>query len=118
MLCIHHCALCVAGRPENCSILNAVSYNSSSLALNVTYFNGNSPIMSYLLRFKMSYSPRWKSLNTTSENNNTKVANVLLRDLKAFTQYDVQIKARNRYGYETGSDSFSMMKTVRTAEGS
>ena len=70
--------------------------------------------MGYLLQFKINSSSVWKSLNTTSDNNYT----VLLRDLKAFTQYDVQIKARNRHGYETGSESFSTVKTVRTAEGS
>ena len=69
--------------------------------------------MGYLLLFKISSSSVWKSLNTTSDNNCT----VLLRDFQALTQYDVQIKARNRHGYETGGDSFSIMKTVRTAEG-
>ena len=76
-------------------------------------FNGNSPITGYLLRFKKSSSFEWK----TVKNDNAKSEEVLLRDLEAFTQYDVQVKAGNRHGFENGSDSFSMMKTVKTAEG-
>ena len=109
--------LCVTGRPENCSILNAVSYNSSSLTLNVTCFNGNSPITGYLLYFRKTSSSEWKNLTTTAENNNVLIAEVVLRDLDTFTQYDVQVKGENRHGSEDGSDSFSIMKTVKTAEG-
>ena len=109
--------LCVVGRPESCSILNAVSYSSSSLTLNVTCFNGNSPITGYLLQFKKDSSSEWKS-RSTSENKDTKAGEVVLTDLQAFTQYDVQVKARNRHGYETRNYSFSAVKTVRTAEGS
>ena len=76
-------------------------------------FNGNSPITGYLLRFKKSSSFEWK----TVKNDNAKSEEVLLRDLEAFTQYDVQVKAGNRHGFEIGSDSFSMMTAVKTAEG-
>ena len=53
----------------------------------------------------------------TAENNNVHIAKVALRDLDAFTQYDVQLKGENRHGFEDGDDSFSIMKTVRTGEG-
>ena len=109
--------LCIAGRPENCSISNAISYESSSIALNVTCFNGNSPITGYLLYFRKTSSSEWKNLTTTAENNNLDIAEVVLRDLDAFTHYDLQVKGENTHGYEDRDDSFSIMKTVRTAEG-
>ena len=106
-----------AGPPQSCKISRAVSYNSFSLTLNVTCFNGNSPITGYRLRFKKTASSEWASRNVTANNNDAGVEEVVLRDLEAYTQYDVQVKAGNKHGYEAGSDSFSMIKTVRTAEG-
>jgi hypothetical protein len=102
----------VEGHPENCSILNAASYNGSSILLTVTCFDGNSPITGYRLNFRKSSSPEW----TTVKQNNS-LSEVLLSGLEAFTQYQVQVKAGNRHGFENGSDAFSMVKEVKTAEG-
>ena len=83
----------------------------------MTCFNGNSPVKGYRLRFKKTASSEWASHIVTANNNDTGVEEVVLRDLEAYTRYDVQVKAGNKHGYEAGSDSFSMIKTVRTAEG-
>ena len=103
-----------AGPPQNCSILSAESCSSSSIALTVTCFNGNSLISGYFLRFRKRTSLGWENLNKTANNNKADVEILALRDLEANTQYEVR---GNKHGYETGSDSYSVMKTVRTAKG-
>ena len=108
--------LCVqcAGPPENCTILNADGHNSSSLKLDVKCYNGNSPITGYLLRFRKTSSSPWETRTIIANNGNTQV--VILSDLEANTQYEVQVKAKNKHGYETGSDSFSVMTRATTEE--
>ena len=64
----------------------------------------------------------WENRTLTATNSNTGAEKLVLRDLEASAQYEVQIKARNRHGYyddlnENGSNSFSMTTTVRTTEG-
>ena len=113
--------LCVAGPPQNCSILSAKSLNSSSLTLAVKCFDGYSPITGYLLRFKKKTSMRWKLRTLPATTTRAGTEELVLRDLEVNVQYDVQVKARNRHGYYddligNGSDSFSAMKTVRPAE--
>ena len=64
---------------------------------------------------------RWKLRTLLATNNRAGAEELVLKDLEVNVQYDVQVKARNRHGYYddligNGSDSFSAMKTVRTAE--
>ena len=106
--------VCVAGPPLNCSILSAVSHSSSSLTLNITCFDGHSPITGYHVRFKKTSSSVWKARDLTANSNNAQ--EVVLVDLEADTQYDVQVQARNKHGYETGIGSFSTItKAAKTA---
>ena len=109
--------LCIAGPPQNCILKSARSHSSSSLTLEVKCFNGNSNITGYLLRFKKTSSSVWGTRNVTVNNNNAEEP--VLTDLEANTQYDVQVKAYNRHGYGIGvrNDSFSVIRTVKTAEG-
>ena len=79
-------------------------------------FAGNSPITGYLLRLKKRSSSTWETRTITTNNSNADAEQLVLSDLEANTQYNVQVKAQNIHGYETGIGSFSTMKTVKTAE--
>ena len=105
----------VAGPPENCSIRNAacVSHSSSSLTFDVICFDGNSPITGYRLRFKKPSLSVWETREVTA--NSANAQKVVLTDLEANTQYEVQAKGGNRHGYATGIESFSVMTTTMTA---
>ena len=122
-VCVCSClCVCVAGAPQNCSIVEAESRTSTSFTLTVTCFNGYAPITGYLLRFKKKTSSSWETRTLTATNSNPGAEKLVLRYLEANSQYEVQVKARNRHGYYDdldgyGSDSFSRMKTVRTAKG-
>ena len=83
--------------------------------LTVKCFNGYSPITGYLLRFKRKASSLWETRILTAGKNNVGAEELVLRDLEANVQYDVQVNAGNRHGYETRSDSFRMTTTVQTA---
>ena len=64
----------------------------------------------------------WENRTLTATNSNTGEEKLVLRDLEASAQYEVQVKARNRHGYYddldgNGTDSFSMLKMVVIAKG-
>ena len=100
------------GPPPKCNQPSATSYKASIITVNVSCPNGNSAITEFEIQYRKA-SRQWRSKKFSASFSQP----FIVRDLSAFTSYEVRVRAANKYNYEKKNASFSDPITVRTAEG-
>ena len=106
--------ICTVGPPQKCNKPSVVSYEGSTISVNVNCKNdGNSTITEYEVQHNTTPSGDWKSVKFGASSDRP----FLVQDLMPFTYYDISVRAANKYMYEEGDVSFSDPMSVKTAEG-